>query len=246
MLATKFHPNPEDLHPALWRASQLARAAGRCVDTGHAALSNQLAGGGWPTGVLIDLLVQQAGIGEIRLLAPALRALVHRKLVMLQPPHLPQAIALAGLGIPPSGCLWVKSDHSSDALWAAEQILRSGSCGALLFWAKHIRPESLRRLHLAAQAGETLFFALRPLAAALDACPAPLRLSLRATAGGIEISFLKRQGPQRDEPLFLPLHANGITVVPARRPSSQPVQASTRQGISATTGAAEANRLTAE
>jgi protein ImuA len=27
----------------------------RCVDTGHAALSAQLPGGGWPAGVLVDL-----------------------------------------------------------------------------------------------------------------------------------------------------------------------------------------------
>jgi protein ImuA len=52
---------PEDLHPSLWRASQLAHAHARCVDTGHPALSKQLPGGGWPTGTLIDLLPQQPG-----------------------------------------------------------------------------------------------------------------------------------------------------------------------------------------
>ena len=59
--------DPESLHPALWKASQLARAHTRCIDTGHPALSNQLPGGGWPIGTLVDLLVQQPGIGEIRL-----------------------------------------------------------------------------------------------------------------------------------------------------------------------------------
>ena len=223
MLAPKVHPAPEDLHPALWRASQLAQATGRCVSTGHTVLSNQLVGKGWPTGALIDLLIQQAGVKEIRLLAPALRAVADRKIVMLQPPHSPQIIGLAGLGITPSTLLWIKSESGPDALWAAEQILRSGSCGALLFWAKHIRPESLRRLHLAAQAGETLFFLLRPLAAAQDACPAPLRLSLRAAAGGIEIMFVKRQGPQRDEPLFLPLPGPGTTA-PRRVNNPQPAR----------------------
>jgi protein ImuA len=95
-------------------------------------------------------------------------------------------------------------------LWAAEQVLRSGSIGALLFWPgserhSHLRGEALRRLHLAAQAGETLFFLLRPLAAAREASPAPLRLLLKPAAGGLEIGFLKRRGPQRDAPLFLPL-----------------------------------------
>ena len=196
---------PESLHPSLWLASQLARADTRCIDTGHLALSTHLPGGGWPTGVLIDLLLQQSGIGEMRLLRPALAAVAARRVVLLQPPHPPQVLALATLGVPPSQLIWLRTGSTSDALWAAEQVLRSGSCGALLVWQNHVRGEHLRRLHLAAQAGETLFFMMRPLAAAQDASPAPLRLALRPQPGGIEISFVKRRGPQRDKTLFLPL-----------------------------------------
>ena len=196
---------PEALHPALWRASQLAHATTRCIDTGHPALSNQLPGGGWPSGTLIDLMLQQSGIGELRLLHPALAAVAGRRIVLLQPPHPPQALALAALGLAPSQLIWIRSSGSSDALWAAEQVLRSGSCGALLFWHNHARGEILRRLHLAAQSAETVFFMLRPLAAAQDSSPAPLRLSLRPAAGGLNIDFVKRRGPQRDAPLFLPL-----------------------------------------
>ncbi|MES2760274.1 MAG: translesion DNA synthesis-associated protein ImuA [Pseudomonadota bacterium] len=197
--------SPEALHPSLWLASQLAHSTTRCVDTGHPALSSQLAGGGWPTGTLIDLMLQQPGIGELRLLRPALVAAARRRIVLLQPPHPPQALALAALGLAPSQMVWIRTSRSSDALWAAEQVLRSGSCGAVLFWQNHARGETLRRLHLAAQSGETLFFMLRPLAAAQDSSPAPLRLSLRPAAGGLNIEFVKRRGPQRDAPLFLPL-----------------------------------------
>lgn len=197
---------PEAVHPSLWRADQLAQSATRCLDTGFAALSAQLPGGGWPLGTLIDLLVQQHGIGELRLLQPALAALRQRPIVLLQPPHPPQALALAALGIEPSQLLWVRSGaKAGDALWAAEQILRSGCCGALLLWQQHARGETLRRLHLAAQSGETLFCMLRPLAAAREASPAPLRLSLKPAPGGVDIGFVKRRGPQRDTPLFLPL-----------------------------------------
>lgn len=196
---------PETLHPSLWRASQLAHSMSRCVDTGHPVLSNQLPGGGWPTGTLNELMVQQTGIGELHLLRPALSQVAHRRIVLLQPPHPPQGLALAALGLSPSQLVWVRSSRVTDALWAAEQILRSGSCGALLFWATHARGESLRRLHLAAQSGETLFFMMRPLAVAQDSSPSPLRLSLRPAPGGIDIGFIKRRGPQRDAPLFLPL-----------------------------------------
>jgi protein ImuA len=205
----------EALHPSLWRASQLGRSRTQCIDTGHPALSNQLPGGGWPVGTLVDLLVQQPGIGEMRLVAPALAKVAARKVVLLQPPHAPQALSLAALGLPLESVLWIRSERTADALWAAEQVLRSGSCGALLFWPgqtsssnarqQPVRAESLRRLHLAAQQGETLFFNFRPLTAEQDASPAPLRLSVRPAPGGIEIGFVKRQGPQRDEPLFLPM-----------------------------------------
>lgn len=212
----------EELHPSLWRASQLARSSTRCIDTGHPALSNQLVGGGWPTGTLIELMVQQAGIGELRLLAPALSKVAHRQVVMIQPPHTPQILALAQLGLQPSNVLLVKSKVSADALWAAEQVLRSGSCGAMMLWAPHVRPESLRRLNLASQAGETLCYVLRPLAAAQDASPSPLRLSLRPAQGGIEIGFVKRRGPQRDEPLFLPLDVSHALTPRRTTPLVQP------------------------
>lgn len=208
--------DPEAVHPSLWRASQLARSHSKCIDTGHMPLSNLLPGGGWPTGALVDLLVQQPGIGEIRLLAPALSKVAERKIAFLQPPHAPQALALASMGISPSAALWLKAERTADALWAAEQVLRSGSCGALLFWQTQIRADSLRRLHLAAGGGDTLFFMMRPMAAAQDASPAPLRLGLRPQEGGIRIEFVKRRGPQRDEPLFLPMSITTTRLQPAR------------------------------
>ncbi len=229
---------PEALHPSLWRASQLAHATTRCIDTGFAALSGQLPGGGWPTGTLIDLLPQQAGIGELRLLLPALATVSQatgRRIVLLQPPHAPQALALAALGLAPAQLVWVRSSRSSDVLWAAEQILRSGSCGALLLWQQHARGETLRRLHLAAQSGETLFFMLRPLACAQDSSPAPLRLALRPQAGGIDISFIKRRGPQRDTSLFLPFTPSLLQRhAPLDRPT--PVPAPARRVLSELVG----------
>jgi protein ImuA len=175
---------------------------------------------------MVDLLVQQPGIGEMRLLTPALAKVAGRRVVLLQPPHAPQTIALAGLGLPPSSILWLRAERTADSLWAAEQVLRSGSCGALLFWPDnrassarqaHVRAENLRRLHLAAQHGETLFFLMRPLAAAEDPSPAPLRLSIRPAPGGVNIGFVKRQGPARDDALFLPLQAApNVRLLPQR------------------------------
>ncbi|MBI3231241.1 MAG: translesion DNA synthesis-associated protein ImuA [Burkholderiales bacterium] len=199
--------DPATLHPSLWLASQLARAGSECVDTGFPALSKQLPGGGWPLGGLVELLLAQPGIGELRLLRPALQQLASQRIALLQPPHAPHAAGFAALGIAPQHLLWLRSKKQGDALWAAQQILQSASCGALLFWQSQIKSESLRRLHLAAQQSQSLFCLLRPLSVARDASPAILRLALRPAPFGLRIEFIKRRGPLRETPLFLPLPA---------------------------------------
>lgn len=207
---------PESLHPALWRASQLAQAGGECVDTGYPALSAQLPGGGWPRGAMVELLPERAGVGEIRLLRPALQQGGSGRIVLLQPPWVPQAAAFDALGLPARRLLWLRSTCRSDTLWAAEQVLGSGACSALLLWQSDLRNDALRRLHLAAQSSNSLFFLLRPPVVAQDASPAPLRLALKTMAALpraaadlplLRIDILKRRGPHLSHPLFVHLQA---------------------------------------
>ncbi|GGX06941.1 hypothetical protein GCM10007242_10350 [Pigmentiphaga litoralis] len=217
-------PSPESLHPSLWRGSQLARSGQPCLPTGHDALSAELPGGGWPTGTLVDLLVSQPGIGELRLLQPVLNALPpQRRIVLLQPPFIPQVASWSAWGLSSSQLLWLKPDRTADALWAAEQVLKNGSCGALLYWQPQIRPESLRRLHLAAQSADTLFFLFRPAKVAQDASPSPLRLLLQPAGDQVRIDIVKRRGPSHDRPLFVTLGAPSFGVkAPATIPSAPP------------------------
>jgi protein ImuA len=201
---------PEAIHPALWRASQLARSSVRGVDTGHPELTAELPGGGWPAGALIELLAPQPGIGELRLLAPVLARAAGKPVVLIQPPHALQPLALAYWGIDPSGFVALPAPRTADALWAAEQALRAGTCAAVLLWQPHVRADALRRLNLAAQSGQALFYLFRPAAAARDASPAPLRLALAPKRDGIDVTFVKRRGPARDTPLFVPLSPSPI------------------------------------
>ena len=217
-------PLPESIHPDLWKGNQLARSKARVVDCGNADLAAELPGGGWPRGALTELIVQQNGCGELRLLRTAFEKLSAKPVALLQPPHTVQPTALSWWGLSADNLMTVKASKTADALWAAEQILRAGTCGALLFWQGHVRPESLRRLHLAAQASESLFFMIRPLATTRDASPAPLRLAIRSAKGGVAVEFVKRRGPARDEPLFVPLTPSPILNVKRhatvdRRPS---------------------------
>lgn len=198
-------PAPEEIHPSLWRASQLARSSTRTVDTGHPILSAQLPGGGWPISSLIELLTENHAVGAMRLLKPVLSSWGKKRVMLIQPPHVPNALALAAMGLDPAQVIWVQPEKTADALWAAEQVLRAGGLAAVLLWSTHIRSESLRRLNLAAQDGSSLFYLFRPLASAQDASPAPLRLALRSAHGGVMVEFVKRKGPLKEAGLFLPL-----------------------------------------
>lgn len=195
-------------HPALWRASQISQPDRPCLPTGHASLSAELPGQGWPRGSLIELLVPHAGVGEVGLLQPALAALPdNRPIVLVQPPHMPNLSCWASWQMNPAQLLWLRPGNMNDALWAADQVLKHGSGAALLCWLPTVRPEALRRLHGAAQATDTLFVVIRPLHAAHEASPAPLRLALQPARNGLLLRFLKRRGPPRDAPLHLVMQA---------------------------------------
>jgi protein ImuA len=221
----------EEIHPSLWRASQLARGGGRVVETGYPALSAELPGGGWPVGALVDLLVQQAGVGELRLLRPALSAGENRPVAFVQPPHTPHGLGLSYIGLPIERVLRVQTAKTADALWSVEQILRAGSCSALIFWTQYAKASSLRRLHLAAQLSETLFVMVRPLAAAQDSSPALLRLALRPSADGLTVDIVKRRGPARAEPLSIPLQPTPVLLSQHARLSRRSLTEVASQGV---------------
>lgn len=190
----------------VWRASELARSRSPTCSTGHARLDGELPNGGWPRSTLVELLPQQSGIGEMQLLKPSLVTLAKtQRIALVQPPHIPQVMACKAWGIDVDRLLWVRAKSTGDALWTTEQILKNGSCGAVILWQANVRPESLRRLNLAAQSTDTWFWFIRPLVSASDASPAPLRIALRPATAGISLKIIKRRGPQADSPFFLSL-----------------------------------------
>jgi len=192
-------------HPAIWRGDDLAQVAVPGVATGFEALDHELPGGGWPAGALTELLHDREGIGELRLVAPALARLSEagRWVAWVAPPYLPYAPALAAAGIRLSRLLVIGKTTPRDSLWAAEQALRAGSIGAVLFWPSDIDPRALRRLQLAAEAGGSVGLLYRPLRAADEASPAALRLALEPRGTELSIRILKRRGSAASTPLRL-------------------------------------------
>ncbi len=204
--------SPETIHPALWRAHQLGRGGHPVEPSGYPSLDAELPGGGWPQRALTELLLPGPGQGEIRLLAPVLARLTAagRGVLLLGPPAEPCAPAWGQLGIQLAQCVFVRGH---DLLWPMEQALRSGQVGALLAWpGATLKADALRRLQLAAQSHDGPAFLFRPLAAARQPSPAPLRLALQpAGPDALAVRLLKRRGPAREEALVLELP----TVLPA-------------------------------
>jgi len=213
--ATRRLLQPDEIgRGALWRADRWQRATASPTPvgpTGFAALDAQLPGGGWPLDSLIELL-GEPGSGEVALLAPLFRcssaaSQARCDVLWVAPPWCPYGPALQTLGLPLRHFTWIDPACPADAAWSAEQALRSGACAVVLWWSREpVANVTLRRLHLAAQAGGTPLFALRPATTRAQSSPAPLRLLLQSLAGRqMAVEVFKRRGPPMDRPLLLAL-----------------------------------------
>lgn len=199
-------------HPGVWRGRQRAQTAEAALPTGFAALDELLPGGGWPRGALTELLIRRQGIGELRLLTPALARLSQEDgwLAWVAPPYVPYAAALAAAGIDLARLLVAKPATPDDAWWTAEQALRSGACGALLAWLRAADERRMRRLQLAAETGRAWGVLFRHARAAQDRSPAALRLLLEPAGDGLAVHVLKRRGGPVSQPVVVALPSVGV------------------------------------
>src|SRR6201996_7984115 len=82
----------------VWKLKDASAAPARPVwSTGKSSLDTRLPGGGWPTASLIEVLLDDAGLGEVQLFLPALVACQQKLgapwIVWIAPPHEPYAPA---------------------------------------------------------------------------------------------------------------------------------------------------------
>ena len=195
--------------PGIWRGGELDHAAHPVHATGHARLDAELPGGGWPTGTLSEVLHDGAGLGEVSFLSAALARAAegNRLLAWVNAPYLPYAPALAQAGIPLDRCLVVRPADRDDALWSAEQAMKSGACGAVLLWLEQFKGEYawLRRLQMAAESGRAMAVLFRSSAAERSSTPSHLRVVLSKAGGELKVRIPKRRGP----PLIHPVPCSG-------------------------------------
>lgn len=179
--------------PDVWRGSHAPSAP--TVASGFARLDELLPGGGWPCNALTDVVLPHAGIGELRLLLPALARLSRgdRWITFIAPPYIPYAPALAAAGVDLARLLLVHPRTLAERLWAIETSLRIGACAAVIGWMENGAAAYLRRWQLAAETGQSfgILFQRRNVAHS----PAALRLQL-APAGksAVALNILKRRG----------------------------------------------------
>jgi cell division inhibitor SulA/protein ImuA len=196
-------------NPKVWRgSSQVGIRTG--LASGYPKLDRCLPGGGWPLEALTEILTEHYGIGELRLLMPALAQLSREDtpiqcsgsaeyaepgwIAWVAPPFQPYAPALQQCGIDLSRLLVVRPKDDSELLWAAEQALSSGTCAAVLLWPASLDDQASRRLQLAAEKGHSWAIAFRPLSARQQPSAAALRLELQSTRQGTRVHILKSRG----------------------------------------------------
>lgn len=193
-------------NPRVWRG-HAEDDAPTGLASGFPELDRCLPGGGWPTDALTEILISQYGVGELRLLMPALAALTANAgefetstmnesgwIAWVAPPFLPYAPALEQNGVDLSRLLIVRPKDDAEILWSAEQALASGTCAAVLLWPHRLDDQASRRLQLAAEKGRSWAIAFRPLNARQQPSAAALRIELQSNEQGTRIHILKSRG----------------------------------------------------
>lgn len=191
----------EDLQAFVWRGAG-ASTPSPAIPTGFAALDRALPGAGWPSRAVTEVYVDRYGIGELRLLIPALKYLtrhdpaVEKKwIIFIAPPFIPYAPALLQHGVAIEQLLLVHpTAGANDTLWAVEQAVRSGSSSAVLAWVRSASAVALRRLQIAAEAHSCWTVLFRPQSALAERSPAALRVRLASEPAGLQLTILKCRG----------------------------------------------------
>ena len=205
----------DDLAGKVWRGfatRQQQQHASTTLASGYAELDKLLSRGGWPLNTTTELGLAQPGIGEFRLLTPALRELQnkqHGSIIMVAPPLLPFAPALIKEQLDTSRLTVVQTNTLTDTLWATEQALLSECCAAVISWVGNapLDNRQLRRLQLAAEQSHTWNVLFRDSERLKQASASGLRIHLKTnTYSQLEINIIKQPQGWGGQQCTLSLH----------------------------------------
>lgn len=184
------HLSVVDKHPLIWRAAQ-QQTRGPRLPTQHTDLDNALGGGLVSAGVV--RLLTDTGVGELSLLKTVIaNHREHKLCLFINPPGMVQAPWLAAANIAAGRVYQVAPQDNDQALWAAEQSLKSGACHCVILWVKALSPKQARRLQVAASHNNALAVVLMPSRCKRIALPVSQDLALTPIAGGLSIQIVKQ------------------------------------------------------
>ncbi|MGV2986897.1 translesion DNA synthesis-associated protein ImuA [Vibrio sp. E150_011] len=177
----------------IWKGSHPLTASNNHHSTGFSKLDQSL-NGGFPSHGVID--IQSAtGIGELRLLSPYIATHTEeRLLVLINPPGYVCAEYLLNQNINPSQVLLIYPTSTADALWAAEQSLKSGASSCVCLWQSDIEIHHAKRLQVASETGQCLQVLFRPMQSHRFSLPVSLGLLLAPHESGLEVTITKQKG----------------------------------------------------
>lgn len=164
------------------------------LSSGFAALDAALPWGGWPRGMLTEIMVTQPASAELTLLLPALRS---GWSALVGPPLIPYPPALQQQGLNLDTVWLVDCRSAKERLWAFEALLKSGGLRCIVAWQMPLNMAQSRRLQLAAEAGECCAFLIRPEHCRGEVSAAGLRLQLTVHDAGVQLELFKCRGQVR-------------------------------------------------
>ena len=190
----------------LWRGRDSTATRPNGISTGFPELDALLPDGGWPKGALLEVVVPRWGIGELRLMLPALAAVSRqpRWSMWIDPPFIPYAPALAEAGVSLEHTLMVTPRRpATETAWSMEKALRAGTCAIVMAWGDRVPERTVRRLQLAAEQGNALgvLFHSRENGPS----PAAVRIRLEPAGSGLEVQLLKARGGGRQQKVHIML-----------------------------------------
>jgi protein ImuA len=194
----------------IWQANSLTQDPDNSITSGFGELDGKL-NGGWPDKGIIELQCSPVGIGEVRLLLPALRQLSLGKglgktktkpeakieellYIWVAPPGRLNGQVLAEAGLPLANTLVVSGVSAKEAFWLSEKSLRSGCCAAVVLWCDELEPNQAKRLQLAAKEGNSLGFVIRPPSKVTQSLPVSIRMTVAPHVQGLQVNISKRLG----------------------------------------------------
>ncbi|OJF69948.1 recombinase RecA [Alteromonas sp. V450] len=182
-------------HPHIWRASEKNTKDPKFL-LGIDSLDTALNGGIAISGLI--RVSSSTGVGELTLFKKVLCSQrTHKMVIFINPPGMLQTPWLENLGFNTQQVLVVNTDTEDDALWAAEQCLKSTACHCVVLWNSAISGKAARRLQVAAAHNDALCLLYTPLQVSLQeniqSLPIALDITLEPTDQKLAVNIKKQR-----------------------------------------------------